>query len=181
MAYVHRTFFAQSGGLENTGLRETKIGLAATQVVRRFSQRSPQILGILGAQLSDRELCPRAKWRRERVWNPTLSTCKVLISLNVDIDRVRIPFAHPVEPHKWPSSSTLCWPREGWSYLTMPFALSKTGSGCAGGSGMSTVPRLGREACTAARAVGLPPEMRPVWAGRGRRQGLVRSSGRHMN
>ena len=73
MAYVHRTFFAQSGGLENTGLRETKIDPAAIPAVRSFSRRSPQILAILSAQLSERELCRGVKWRRKRRWKPTLS------------------------------------------------------------------------------------------------------------
>jgi hypothetical protein len=59
--------------MENIGLREIKIDPAAIPAVRSFSRGSPQILGILGAQLSERELCPRAKWRRERRWKPTLS------------------------------------------------------------------------------------------------------------
>ena len=95
MAYVHRTFFAQSGGLENTGLRETKIDPAAIPAVRSFSQRSPQILRILGAQLSERELCRGVKWRRERTWPPTLFPRKQLISLGTEFDEVRIPRVGP--------------------------------------------------------------------------------------
>ena len=81
VSYRRRTFSEQSGGLENMGLRETKIDRFAIPAVRSFSQRSPQILGILGAQLSERELCPRAKWRRKRAWQPTLSVINPLISL----------------------------------------------------------------------------------------------------
>ena len=76
------------------GLIETKIGPPAVSAVRSFSQRSPQILGILGAQLSKRELCPRAKWRKERCWEPTFSACKLLILLGSHFDLVRIPRAH---------------------------------------------------------------------------------------
>ena len=95
MAYVHRTFFAQSGGLENTGLRETKIDPTAIPAVRSFSRRSPQILAILSAQLSERELCRGVKWRRERVWNPTLSICNVLILLLSLSAEIRTPSASP--------------------------------------------------------------------------------------
>ena len=94
--YCRRTFFRQSGALENIWQRETKIGLAATQVVRRFSERSPQILGILGAQLSDRELCPRPKWRRRRCWQLTVSACNLLILLAPTIHKVRFPHGAPV-------------------------------------------------------------------------------------
>jgi len=79
MIYRRRTIFGQSGALENIWQRETKIGPAAIPGVRSFSQRSPQILGILSARNSRRELCPRAKWRREKCWQPTLSTGKLLI------------------------------------------------------------------------------------------------------
>ncbi len=56
-------FFGQSGAQENVGLRETKFGLATIPVVRSFAQRSLQILGIFSPGISDREICPRAKWR----------------------------------------------------------------------------------------------------------------------
>lgn len=55
------------------GQREAKFGPAAVPAVRSFSQRSPQILGIFAALFSGREICPRAKWRRERCWKPTVS------------------------------------------------------------------------------------------------------------
>jgi hypothetical protein len=72
-AYRRRTFSAQSGAFEKLGPRETKFGHMANPTVRSFSQRSPQILGIFEAQFSGRDICPRAKWRRERCWKPTLS------------------------------------------------------------------------------------------------------------
>ena len=90
-----RTVSAQSGALENIGLRETKFGLPAKLAVRSFSQRSPQILGIFEALNSGREICLRARWRRERCWEPTLSSCKLLILLSSHFDRVRIPRADP--------------------------------------------------------------------------------------
>ena len=118
MAYVHRTFFAQSGGLENTGLRETKIDPAAIPAVRSFSRRSPQILAILSAQLSERELCRGVKWRRRRCWQPTLFPRKQLISLGTKFDEVRIPRVGPrylsemlfllipwITRFRWPGSS----------------------------------------------------------------------------
>ena len=95
MAYVHRTFFAQSGGLENTGLRETKLDPTAIPAVRSFSRRSPQILAILSAQLSERELCRGVKWRRKRAWQTTLFPRKQLISLGTKFDEVRIPRVGP--------------------------------------------------------------------------------------
>ena len=61
------------------GPRETKFGPPAISAVRSFSNKSPQILGIFEAPTSGREICLRAKWRRERVWNPTVSACKSLI------------------------------------------------------------------------------------------------------
>ena len=103
-----RTVSAQSGGLENTGLRETKIGRAAIPAVRSFSQRSLQILGILGAQNSRRELCPRAKWRRRRCWQPTLFCgCRSVCKENLNFwtcDQVRT-FVRPVcaaDKGRWP-------------------------------------------------------------------------------
>ena len=96
MDYVHRTFFAQSGGLETTGLRETKIDPTAIPAVRSFSRRSPQILAILSAQLSERELCRGVKWRRKRAWQPTLSGPKPLFLLGMEIRRVRIPRRDPM-------------------------------------------------------------------------------------
>jgi hypothetical protein len=67
--------------LENIRLREAKFGLAAIPAVRSFSQRSPQILEIFVAQISGRELCLGAKWRREQARNPTFSASKLLILL----------------------------------------------------------------------------------------------------
>jgi hypothetical protein len=95
ITYYRRTFSGQSGALENVGLRETKIGLAAIAAVRSYSQRSPQILGILDAEISAREICPRAKWRRERRWDPTLSISNLLISLILNFGGVRIPRGDP--------------------------------------------------------------------------------------
>ena len=118
MVYRHRTFPAQSGGLENIGQRETKNDRPAIPAVRSFSRGSLQILGILGAQLSDRELCPRAKWRRERCWKPTLSALKSLFLLRSHSRGVRIPRADPrcfsemlfffipwITRFRWPGSS----------------------------------------------------------------------------
>ena len=77
------------------GLRETKIEPGTISAVSSYSQRSPQILGIFGTQFSERELCPRAKWRRGRYWRRTLSACKSLILLSSNFDRVRILRADP--------------------------------------------------------------------------------------
>ena len=77
------------------GLRETKIGPAAIAAVRSFSQGSPQIQGIFEAQISERDICPRAKWRRERCWKPTFSTRKLLILLSSHFHGVRIPRVDP--------------------------------------------------------------------------------------
>ena len=95
MAYEFRTEFRQSGALENAGPRETKFSLMTNPAVRSFSQRSPQILAILSARNSRRELCPRAKWRRRRCWQPTLFPRKQLISLGTKFDEVRIPRVGP--------------------------------------------------------------------------------------
>jgi hypothetical protein len=93
--YRRRTFSGQSGGLENVGPRETKFGLMANPTVRSFSQRSPQIQGIFDVRVSGREICRRAKWRRERVWNPTFSARKSLILLGWNLSTFRIPCGHP--------------------------------------------------------------------------------------
>ncbi len=66
MAYRRRTFFGQSGALENVGLRERESGPTGVSEVRSFSQRSPQILGIFAARVSGREICLRAEWRTTR-------------------------------------------------------------------------------------------------------------------
>ena len=95
MLYRRRTFPAQSGALENIGRRETKFGLATIPAVRSFSRRSPQILGIFAAEIWGREICLRAKWRSERVWNPTVSGSKSLILLDLDFHKVPIPRADP--------------------------------------------------------------------------------------
>ena len=63
--------------------------------VRSFSQRSPQILGILSARNLRRELCPRAKWRRRRCWQTTLFRSKSLILLNAEFGWFRIPRRDP--------------------------------------------------------------------------------------
>jgi len=118
MIYRRRTIFGQSGALENIWQRETKIDRPAIPAVGSFSQRSPQILGIFNAGISGRELCPRAKWRRRRCWEPTLSSCKLLILLSSHFDRVRIPRADPrcfsemlflfipwITRFRWPGSS----------------------------------------------------------------------------
>jgi hypothetical protein len=76
MVCCHRTFSGQSGALENLALRETKFVPHPISAVRSFSQRSPQILGIFAAMFSEREICPRAKWRRESHWVRTLSAGK---------------------------------------------------------------------------------------------------------
>ena len=41
-------------------------------------------------------------WRRESVWNPTVSPCKYLISLEPTFARIRIPFPDPsnLEAHR---------------------------------------------------------------------------------
>ena len=118
MAYEFRTEFRQSGALENAGPRETKFSLMTNPAVRSFSQRSPQILAILSARNSRRELCPRAKWRRRRCWQPTLFPRKLLISLGTKFDEVRIPRVGPrylsemlfllipwITRFRWPGSS----------------------------------------------------------------------------
>ncbi len=66
ITYCRRTVFGQSGALENVGPRETKSDPPAVSAVRSFARRSPQILGVFDAGISGREICPRAKWRRER-------------------------------------------------------------------------------------------------------------------
>ena len=96
MVYRHRTFPAQSGGLENIGQRETKIDRPAIPAVRSFSRGSPQILGILGAQKSRRELPRRVKWRRRRCWQLTVSAFNLLILLAPAIHKVRFPHGAPV-------------------------------------------------------------------------------------
>ena len=95
LAYEFRTEFRQSGALENAGPRETKFSLMTNPAVRSISQRSPQILAILSARNSRRELCPRAKWRRERDWQATLSVINPLILLSQKFARVRIPRWNP--------------------------------------------------------------------------------------
>ena len=76
MVCCHRTFSEQSGALENIALRETKFVPHPISALRSFSQRRPQILGIFSPGISDREFRPRAKWRRKRCWQLTLSACR---------------------------------------------------------------------------------------------------------
>jgi hypothetical protein len=49
----------------------------------------------LSARNSRRELCPRAKWRRKRAWQSTISPPNPLNLLLSDFEMVGIPDRHP--------------------------------------------------------------------------------------
>jgi hypothetical protein len=136
-AYRRRTFSGQSGGLENVGPRETKFGLMSNPTVRSFSQESPQLLGISAARLSGREICRRAKWRRRRCWQLTLSTRKLLILLDSHSDVVRIPRADPRNFWKCCFSSSLGSPDRLWPGSSGGFHFTVRAGGCATQTGLA--------------------------------------------
>jgi len=79
------------------GLRETKSAQRTVSPVSSRTPRSPQYLRIFAVRSPKREIFPGVKWRRRKLWQPTLFRSKLLISLGSNSGGVRIPYRHPTE------------------------------------------------------------------------------------
>jgi len=135
--YRRRTKCRQSGALENVRPRETKITPPAVSAVRSFAQRSPQILGIFGAGISGREICPRANGGAVEIRTSIMGSTNPLKFPNI----IYTPVAEmmrrknlkaeteglPVPCHRLrsPGRRSVFGHRTGWSGLNYQDALRK--------------------------------------------------------